>query len=616
MQKHLYSSLVLATLGTSPLCSAETDHQPINLPETTVTATRNQTPVDELATASTIYTRADIEQLQVNTLPELLQRSTGIDMTQSGGYGKITGLFMRGTNSNQMLVLIDGIKSGSVTLGTTPFELIPIDQIERVEITRGPNSSLYGSEAIGGVIQIFTRKGKQNATPSVTLDAGAGSFDTVQGAGSVSGKWQNNWYSLSASHFNSQGINARSIGDPDRDGLANTGLNARLGHHFDNNAEVEAFYLRNEGRTDIDSPSPGNRNKTLFTNQVVGISGSLDFSQNWRSTLRLGQSRDDSDNLYPDTTYDSRFYSTRWNASWLNDIALSENHRLSFGSDYRVDEIDSTTQYIKTSRYDLGIFSQLHSRIWQRNLINASLRWDENQAFGDYVTGNFGWRYNWDSGLSAFANFGNAFKAPTLNDLYYVDRWGSHGDPSLKPEQSTSFEVGLSGQYRRASWQARAYHTDIDNLITWYTDPSSYISQPIQTQKAQIDGAEFETNLQLLGWNNKLSLNFLHARDRETNLRLPRRADTVINYDLSRSFGAVDVGGNILVRGNTWEQHWDGARSQVDGFATIDLRTAYHLDKHWMLSARLNNLLDKQYQTVDTYNTFGRNFFFTIHFNN
>lgn len=615
MQKHLYTSLVLATLGTASSCLAESDQAP-QLAETTVTATRSEMPVDELATASTIYTRSDIEKLQAKTLPELLQRASGIDMTQSGGYGKTTGLFMRGTGSNQLLVLIDGIKSGSVTLGTTAFELLPIDQIERVEITRGPNSSLYGSEAIGGVIQIFTRKGKQNATPNVTLDAGAGSFDTIQGAGSISGKWQDSWYSLSASHFNSQGINARSIGDPDRDGLANTGLNARIGHHFDNNAEMEAFYLRSEGRNDIDSPSPGIRNKTLFSNQVVGINGAMNFTQNWRSTLRLGQSRDDSDHFYPDKTFDSRFYNTRWNASWLNDIKLSDKHKLTLGSDYRFDEIDSNTPYSKTGRYDAGVFGQLHSRIFQRNFVNASLRWDENQAFGDYVTGNFGWRYNWDSGLSAFASFGNAFKAPTLDDLYYRDLWGSHGDPNLKPEQSTSFEVGLSGQYRQASWQARAYHTDIDNLITWYTDPSSFISKPLQTQKAQIDGAEFETNLQLFNWNNKLILNFLHARDRETNLRLPRRADTVISYDLSRSFGPVDVGGNILVRGNSWEQHWDGQRTEVDGFASIDLRTAYHIDKHWMFSAKLNNLLDKQYQTVDTYNTFGRNFFFTIHYNN
>lgn len=616
MQKILINSFMLASAGMSLPAFALTNDDAANLPEMVVTATRSDASRNELATATTVFTRENIEQLQVRTLPELLKHALGVDITENGGYGKTSSVFMRGTNSDQILVLIDGIKVGSVTLGTTPFEFIPIDQVERIEIIRGPHSSLYGSEAIGGVIQIFTRKGKQSNTPSITLDAGGGSYDTMQGAGSVSGKWQDSWYSLSASHINSQGINTRQDNDPDRDGYYNTGLNARIGHHFTNTAELEAFYMRAEGRTDIDSYEKGMPNKTEFANQVVGINGSMDFTKIWRSTLRLGQSRDDSDNFYPTSLYDSRFNSTRWNASWLNELKLSDDHQLTVGSDYRMDEVDSTTTYIKSERYDVGIFGQLHSRIWDDHHLNASLRWDENEAFGDYVTGNFGWRYNWDHGISAFASFGNAFKAPTLNDLYYSDEWGSHGDPDLKPEQSTSFEIGLSGQQDWANWEVRGYHTNIDNLITWYTDRNSYISTPIQTQKAQIDGVETELSKELFGWQNKLGLQVLRPVDRTTNLRLPRRADTIITYDLSRSFGPVDLGGNVLARGNSYEEDWLGNRTEVDGFATVDLRAAYHIDKHFTLSAKLNNLLDKQYETVDTYNTFGRNFFFTIHYNN
>jgi vitamin B12 transporter len=616
MQKILFHSLTLvsasAVLSTPALGADEV----VNLPETLVTATRSETAKDELAAATTVFTRNDIERLQVRTVPDLLNRSTGIDLTQNGGYGKTSSVFMRGTNSDQILVLIDGIKVGSVTLGTTPFEFIPIDQVERIEIIRGPHSSLYGSEAIGGVIQIFTRKGKQSGTTSITMDAGGGSYDTMQGAGSVSGKLQDSWYSLSASHINSQGINARQNNDPDRDGYYNTGLNARIGHHFASNAEVEAFYIRTEGRTDIDSFENGIPNKTDFANQVVGIHGSMEFTKIWRSTLRLGQSRDDNDNFYPTPLYNSRFNSTRWNASWLNEIKLSDNHHLTVGSDYRMDEVDSTTTYVKPERYDVGIFGQLHSRILDNHHLNASLRWDENEAFGDYVTGNFGWRYNWDNGISTFASFGNAFKAPTLNDLYYSDKWGSHGNPDLKPEQSSSFEIGLSGQQDWANWEVRGYHTNIDNLITWYTDRNSYISTPIQTQKAQIDGVETELSKELFGWQNKIGLQVLRPVDRTTNLRLARRADTIITYDLSRSFGPVDLGGNVLARGNSYEEDWQGNRTEVDGFATVDLRAAYHIDKHFTLSAKLNNLLDKQYQTVDTYNNFGRNFFFTIHYNN
>ncbi|MGR8929113.1 MAG: TonB-dependent receptor domain-containing protein [Gammaproteobacteria bacterium] len=612
MQNNLFHTLMLAGVGASLSVQAANQGEAHDLPEMVVTATRSETLKTELATASTVFTREDIEQLQVRTLPELLNRSVGIDMTQNGGYGKVSSVFMRGTNSDHVLVLIDGIKVGSVTLGTTPFELIPVEQIERVEIIRGPHSSLYGSEAIGGVIQIFTRKGGQHAKPTISIDAGAGSFDTFKGSGAISGKYQDSWYSLSASHLNSQGFSARQNRDPDRDGYYNTSMNARVGHHFSNSAELEAFYLRSEGNNEFD----GFQYKSEFTNQVVGIQGSMNFTEDWRSTLRLGQSKDDSYNVATNPRFNSRFNSTRWNVSWLHNVQLNENHQLSFGSDFRLDEVDSTTTYVKTSRYDVGVFGQLHSRLFDNHHLTASLRWDENQAFGDYVTGNFGWRYNWECDISAFASFGNAFKAPTLNDLYYADLGGSHGDPNLKPEESTSFEVGLSGKQDWANWEVRAYHTNIDNLITWFTDRNTFVSVPMQTDKAQIDGIEAEVSRDIFGWHNKLGFQFLRPIDRQNHLRLPRRADTILTYDLSRSYGAVDLGANVLARGNSFEQDWLGSRTQVPGFATVDLRAAYRIDKHWMLSAKLNNLLDKQYQTVDTYNMAGRNFFFSIHYNN
>ncbi|MGZ4958969.1 MAG: TonB-dependent receptor domain-containing protein [Methylomonas sp.] len=612
MQKFLFSSLVLAAAGTSLPTQAAGNDESASLPDTVVTATRSETAKDELATATTVFARKDIEQLQVRTLPDLLKTAPGIDVTQNGGYGKTASVFMRGTNSDHVLVLIDGIKVGSVTLGTTPFELIPIEQIERVEIIRGPHSSLYGSEAVGGVIQIFTRKGKQTNTPNISLDAGAGSFDTFEGSGAASGKIGNSWYSLSASHLNSQGINARRNADPDRDGYFNTSLNARAGHHFANNAELEAFYLHSEGVTEFD----GFQNKMDFLNDVVGLQGSLNFNENWRSTLRMGQSRDNNFNYGTNPLFNSRFDSTRWNVSWQNDLKLHENHQLVWGSDYRFDEVDSTVTFKKPDRYDLGIFGQMHSRLFDDHFMTASLRWDENEAFGDYVTGNFEWRYNLAYDISAFASFGNAFKAPTLNDLYYVDLFGSHGDPNLKPEESTSFEAGLAGQQKWAKWEVRAYHTNIDNLITWLTDPNTFISVPTQTQKAQIDGIEAEVSRDIFGWHNKLGMQLLHPQDRENNLRLPNRADAILTYDLSRSFGLVDLGANVLARGNSFAQDFLGNRKEVAGFATLDLRTAYHIDKHWMLSAKLNNLLDKDYQTVDTYNNAGRNFFFSIHYNN
>lgn len=614
MQKIIYSSVLLAGINTQSQAQGIPVNNSMELPEMVVTATRTEVAQNQLSAATTVYTRKDIERLQVQTLPQLLKGTSGIDMTQQGGYGKTTSLFMRGTNSNNVLVLIDGIKAGSATLGTTPFEFIPMDSIERVEIIKGPQSSLYGSEAMGGVIQIFTRKGAATEKPSITLDSGGGTYATYRASGTVSGKWKNNWYTLGSSGFGSHGFNAQQptfgpygVNQPDNDGYSNAAVNARVGHNFNNNGEIEAFFMRTQGTTNYD----GNyQNKTNFIEQVVGTSASMDIVKNWRSTLRLGQSQDDQDQFAPDGSFSTKFNSTRWNVSWLNKFTLSENHQVIAGLDYRLDKVNSSEIYNKNSRYDTGVFTELHSRLWEDHFVNASIRFDNNQSFGNYVTGSVGWRYNWDYGISLLANFGNAFKAPTLNDLYYPN----YGNPNLKPEESKSYEAGIAGNHDWGQWEVRAYHTNIDNLITPTMDPVTFMFSPENIGKAQIDGIETEISSQLMGWNGKLTLNLLNPKNVETHLRLPRRASEMLAFDLSRTFGSVDLGANILAQGNRFDNTDNSIR--VAGYVTVDLRSAYHFNKNWMLNAKLNNLLDKNYQTVNTYNMAGRNFFVSVHYNN
>lgn len=611
MKQFIATSLVFF----SPLIFADD----LRLSDELVTATRTETAKNQLATAATIYTRQDITRLQVRTLPELLRGTTGLDMTQNGGYGKTSNVFMRGTNSDHVLVLIDGVKVGSVTTGTSPFEYMPVDQIERVEITRGPNSSLYGSEAIGGVIQIFTRKGELNATPKVSLDAGGGSYDTYRFSGNVSGKVGNTWYNLSAARFFSEGFNAQkpttgafAVNQPDRDGYSNTGVSAKVGHHFDTrNTDLEAYFTRAQGMNEYDGTAS---NKTDYIEQVAGTSLSTDVLKNWRATFRLGQSLDWSDNFNAKGNFYSRFNTARWNASWLNQFQITDHHQFILGSDYRLDTVDSNTKYNEKSRYDVGVFGELHSTFWDTHFLNASIRWDKNQAFGDAVTGNIGWRDNWQidrhNTISTFASFGNAFKAPTFNQLYFPN----FGNANLKAEESKSVEVGLAGTHAGLNWELRAFHTDIDNMITTVTDPKTRLSTARNIGKARIDGLESEFSTEIFGWTTKLNLSMLSPKDRLTNLRLPRRADKTLGFDVSRSFGDVDVGTHIIAQDHRYDDVANNIK--VGGYVTVDLRTAYHLNKNWEFNIKLNNVLDNKYQTVNNYNTAERNFFVSIHYNN
>lgn len=619
MHKLLAKSLTLIVLTpfTDALAGPSTE-PPVELPEVVVTATRSDTLQNELSTSATVYTREDIDKLQVKTLPDLLKGTVGLDVAQSGGYGQPTDVFLRGTNPGHVLVLIDGIKMGSATTGTSPYELIPIDQIERVEIIRGPQSSLYGSEAMGGVIQIFTRKGGGvDGKPRITLEAGGGSYDTEHTAGTISGKLGSNWYNLGVSNIDSAGFKVK-IGNPQYAGYDNTGINARFGHRFTNAAEVEVFFTRSQGTNQYAPGFVGAGNNSAFINEVIGLFGKMDVLDNWQTSLRLGRSIDYLDTFYPNGGFESRYNTSRWNASWLNQVQLAEAHQLTLGADYRLDQVASGdldpyapgfNTYNQPSRYDAGLFAELHSKVLERHFINASLRGDKNQAFGDYVTGSIGWRYNSIFGISPFANFGNAFKAPTFNDLYWPNTGYGGGNPHLKPEESRSVEVGLAGKHTHLQWELRAYHTDIDQLISGWP--------PVNINKARIEGIEAQFTTHLGGWQQILSLNLLNPIDLATGQRLQRRSDKTLSFDLSKTLGMFDVGIKILVQGDRPDFNYDTyptTRVNLPGFVTVDLRTAWHVNKSWMIDAKLNNALNEKYQTAATYNMPGRNFFVSVHY--
>ena len=294
----------------------------------------------------------------------------------------------------------------------------------------------------------------------------------------------------------------------------------------------------------------------------------------------------------------------------MNQLKLNDDHKLTLGGDYRLDQAETSDQFTHNSRYDYGFFSELHSKVFTNHFLNASLRFDDIQAFGGVVTGNLGWRFNWDYGLSAFASFGNAFKAPTFNDLYYP----VVGNPNLKPEDSKSFEAGFAGNHEFWQWELRGYHTNIDNLIVWAPiSTGSWTWSPYNIGKAQIDGLEAEISTVILGWQNKLNMNMLNPWDKTNDAKLPGRAQDTLSYDVSKSFGDFDFGSKFLVQSGRYSS--SNNTDRVGGYMTIDLRTTYHIDNNWMLSAKFNNMLDKQYQTNNGYRTFGRNFFFTINYN-
>ncbi|MDV3243103.1 MAG: TonB-dependent receptor, partial [Methylocaldum sp.] len=475
--------------------------------------------------------------------------------------------------------------------------------------------SLYGSEAIGGVIQIFTRKGGEGFKPYLSF--GAGSHSMYKATGGVSGGNDRAWYSLNGSRLETRGFNACagrpfSLGgggcftrQPDDDGYRNTSGSARAGYRFDNGLEIEGNLLHAEGENEFD----GNlQNRSTFVQQMVG--GRLKYSpfEFWTTSLRAGRTLDESDN-FRDRRFSSTFDTQRVNVTWQNDFALAEGHLLTLGLDYYNDQVDSTTDYAVDSRDDKAGFAQYQLTLGGFDAVLGT-RVDDNEQFGVYPTGNVALGYGFDNGIRLSASWGKAFKAPTFNELYFP----GFGNPMLEPETSESWEVGISGQHWDVAWALNGYHTEIDDMIATVCGQVSCFAENLD--RARILGLEAQASTRLWGFDIAANLSLIDPENLSEGAnngnRLPRRAQTMFRFDVDRSVGPVRVGTTVYGEGRRFD---DVANTQrLAGYVTVDLRASVDLYRGLSLEGRVANLLNKQYQTARFFYQDDLNFFLTVRY--
>lgn len=581
--------------------------QPSDTQTVIVTATRTAQTADETLASVTVITREDIERQQAQSVQDLLRGVPGLSLANNGGPGKTTSVFLRGTESDHVLVLIDGVKVGSATLGTAAFQDFPIEQIERIEIVRGPRSSLYGSEAIGGVIQIFTRKGGGALKPY--FSAGGGRYHTYYASGGVSGGGSRGWFHLGAGHFDTQGFNACRGGggcfttEPDEDGYRNSSGALRAGYRFDNGTELDINALRAEGDNEYDGSFV---NESQSVQQVVGARLGFSPLEAWRATLLAGRSRDESDN-FKDGVFKSRFDTERDTLSFQNDLTLGSRQLLTLGLDYQDDRVKSTTAYAVNARDNTGLFVQYQARLGAHDL-QFSLRRDDNEQFGGHTTGGTAWGSDLGNGLRFVASYGTAFKAPTFNELYFP----GFGNPNLRPEESQSLELGLQGVFAAGRWSLNAYETHVDELIAF----DATILAPANIEQARLRGLEATIGARLAEWNTNASFTWLDPENRSTGPNsgkvLPRRARQALRLDADRALGQVRFGASLLAVGRRYD---DLANTRaMGGYATVDLRAEYAFARAWRLQARIENLFDKEYETAAFYNQPGRSLYLTLRY--
>lgn len=579
----------LSTLFLLTACSAvtATEQTPI-----VVTATRTAQTVDDSLASVTIITAEQIEKQQAYDLTSLLTSVTGIDMTNSGGLGKASSIFMRGTSSNHILMMVDGIKLGSATTGSVAFQHIPISQIERIEIIRGPRASLYGSEAVGGVIQIFTKKGTTQQLTNVEL--GYGTYGTQKISAGTTGKKGKTSYAINVSQLKSDGFNAKKDTETDIDGYNNDSVTLNLSQQVNDTSELNLNLMHASGTTEFD----GYYNSNDYVQQTTGLQYTFAALNNWNVKLNAAQSQDHSDN-FSGATFQTRFNTTRDNLLWQNDIDISLNKLITFGIDYQNDRVESTTNYDESSRNNTAAFIQYQ---WNgiKNDLQFAFRSDKNEAFGSHSTGNIAWGHDFENKLRLITSYGTAFNAPTFNQLYYPN----YGNSNLKPEVSASTEIELRKEHKWGKSSISAYHTTIDDLIAG--------SPVANVNKAEINGLEMRLDTVVAGWDTQLEFAALDPRDKETNKILQRRTQRTLKINMDRKSGKWTPGIGIISQGHRFD---DTANTKkINGYTLLNLKLAYALSKKMTVKAKLDNLFDVKYETAKDYNNPGRELFISLNY--
>lgn len=596
--KRLAATAGVLSLGSVPAGLHAADNEII------VTASRASELPNETLAPVTVITRADLERLQTQHLPDVFRGLPGLDIAANGGPGKSTALFVRGTESDHVLVLIDGIKVGSATSGSTAFEQIPVDQIERIEIVRGPRSSLYGSEALGGVIQIFTRRARPGQGFVPTFSAGGGTRGDGRFDGGVRGGVGQGWFGIGVSGRCTDGVNVRpNQNEPDKDGYRSLAGSARAGWRFDNGAEIAASFLQSDGENDFDGSF---QNESETRTQVYGAAARFAPLQPWTVHLSAGQSRDESDNFL-DGDFAGDFDTHRNHVTLINELRMGESHQLSLGGDYQHDRVISSTDYAETSRDDSGVFALYRSEIGAHEL-SLSGRSDDNEQFGQHRTGGAAYGYRFAPWLRAAISHGSAFKAPTFNELYFP----GFGNPDIEPEKSRSSEFSLTGAIGRYQWMLNAYQTRIDGLIAF----DASINAPANIDKARIRGVEAQFGGQWEALRVQTYLTWLQPQNdaggpNDGNI-LPRRRERSARLDADYRHRALRLGLSVFGASDGYDNIAN--TTPLPGYATLDLRAGWQVLPEWLIQIEGRNVLDKAYETAATYKTYGAGFMATVRF--
>ena len=605
------SHAALLALGGLPVAAMAQSAGTSPLDRVVVTGTREAQPLSKSVADLVLIDADTLRDGGVATVEDALRRYAGLQITRNGGPGQSSGYLIRGNNANGAIVLVDGVRVGSATLAQTALESMSIGQIDHIEVLRGPASSLYGADAVGGVIQIFTKKGQ--GPLNVTADAAVGEYRSRQGDLGISGAQAGFDYAASLGRETSRGVSAIRPNDangyynPDRDGFTRTTAAARLGftpaegHRIGVSATQSRLNAQYDS-ADFDAnfnpdPSPDFRNRLKTRTVSADYRGTL--SPIWTTSVQIARNTDDS--VSGGGTL-SRYKTDRDQATWQNVLRVGAGQQVVLAYEHLSEKVRADAFPSAPKRTNNGYMAGYTGEFGPL-AVEGSLRRDDNSAFGGITTGNLGASYALTSELKVRALAGKTFRAPSFNDLYFP----FYGISTIQPERGRSMELGLNWASGATSASATVYRNTVRQLIAYNPDPNGtdcptgYFGCAGNVGRAKLTGATLSGSHRIGNLSLNATVDFLDAQDEIKRTRLLRRAAHQESVSADYDTGVWSVGATLTDV---------GARPDVGGnlgaYAVLDLRASWKFLPQWRLETKILNAADRDVQPVRDYQGLGR----------